>query len=66
VPKQIELGLDGCREVAPAGAEPPSGGGTWYDSLHSLLINTSAGYKQHFHEGLRDKLAALVARDDGE
>jgi hypothetical protein len=58
--RQITLSLEGCADMAPAGATPPQ----FYDSLHSLLLNTSPGYKSHFNESLRLKLAVLVAADD--
>mmetsp|Transcript_11840 Transcript_11840/g.31830 ORF Transcript_11840/g.31830 Transcript_11840/m.31830 type:complete len:103 (-) Transcript_11840:357-665(-) len=54
----IRLDEDGFTE------EPSTPASKTYDTLHSLLINESPGYKAHFNEGLRERLQALVDAAD--
>jgi len=55
--KEIELRIDGCRQIGLGGEQSQV-----FDSLHSLLMNTSDGYKRLFHESLTAKLSAIAAR----
>lgn len=59
--EDVELSLDGCRQVNDDVRDNP-----FFDSVHSLLLNTSAGYKRYFNDALKAKLCALVAEENQE
>jgi len=59
--RTIRVSMDGCQEVCSDGSSHRV-----FDSLHSLLLNTSDGYKQHFNDSLRASLQALVDAQEAE
>lgn len=60
--EEVELSAYGCKRLNAPDAHPDA----TFGCVHSLLLNTSAGYKQHFNSSLKAKLAVLVAEQDAQ
>mmetsp|Transcript_21736 Transcript_21736/g.64092 ORF Transcript_21736/g.64092 Transcript_21736/m.64092 type:complete len:102 (-) Transcript_21736:234-539(-) len=55
---KVCINADGCQVMHVPSAPI-------YDSLHSLLMNVSSGYRDAFNAGLKAKLQALVEERGG-
>ena len=57
------IDLGGVRAEQMGDATPPS---TVYDSVHSFLLNNSAGYKAHFNSSLFKALSKVAQEREAE